>query len=158
AGSNTNIDVQQNDFSNNARGIRIANLGDFVGVTANSDIRIHFNDFSGVSDYGLGIVDGGFGAGYSGADLDAKFNWWGSATGPTVAGNPGGTGSAIVNAFASPAIIFASFLTTAPTATTLFFFNVAGNLLTADPATGAYAFFFADGTTISGTGARVQHG
>jgi hypothetical protein len=160
-GADTNIDVLNNNFSNNARGLRIADYGYFGTSSPNSDIRVHYNNFANDSEFGLGIKDVGNGPtfpGYSGASLDAAFNWWGSATGPTTAANPGGTGSAIVNDFASPVVNFAPWLVTAPTASTLFWRDTSGNVLTVDTATGNYAFYLTDGTVVSGTGARIQNG
>jgi hypothetical protein len=52
---------------------------------------------------GLEIVDG-----YTGT-LDATQNWWGSATGPTIASNPGGTGETIVDP--NNQVVYAPFLT-----------------------------------------------
>jgi uncharacterized repeat protein (TIGR01451 family) len=56
----------------------------------NSTITINDNSISGYnSGDGLDLVDG-----YSGT-LDATYNWWGDATGPTSPNNPGGTGEPI---------------------------------------------------------------
>ncbi|MGQ9543438.1 MAG: hypothetical protein ACUVTM_05050 [Candidatus Bathyarchaeia archaeon] len=60
-----------------------------AAVTA-TNVHVNFNnivgnsgvDVFGVSNEGTGI-------------LDAESNWWGSATGPTHASNPGGTGDAV---------------------------------------------------------------
>ena len=72
------------------RAMRISNIAtgspDATGVTF---------DCNSIEDYtaeGL-LVDTGA---YSGS-LSAEFNWWDSATGPTIASNPGGTGEQIVD-------------------------------------------------------------
>jgi hypothetical protein len=101
AGKDTNIQVLMNDMSNNARGLRITDFGDLGGCTPNRSIVANCNNFADDSDFGVGIVDGAFGNPYSGT-LDVTKNWWGSVTGPTVAGNPGGTGSKIRNDFNDP--------------------------------------------------------
>ena len=72
------------------RGMRISNIGtgapDATGVTF---------DCNSIEDHtGAGLeVDAG---GYAGS-LDAENNWWDSATGPTIASNPGGTGEEIID-------------------------------------------------------------
>lgn len=112
-GSNTGIDVLYNNLSGNARGLRIADFG-YLGVTPNSDIEAHFNDFSGNSQYGAGISNEGMGLtdGYTGT-LDLTCNWWGAVTGPTSADNPGGTGVTLRNDFADT-IDFQPWLVYAP--------------------------------------------
>jgi nitrous oxidase accessory protein NosD len=158
-GTDTNIDVLNNNLDNNARGLRIANFGDYAGATANSNIRVHYNDFANDSQYGLGIQDEGNGPGYTEGNLDATFNWWGAASGPTNAANPSGTGSAVVNDFSTPSVLFKPWLVTAVTPTTLFFHDTSGNLFTVDRASGVFALYEANGTVISGTGAKVdKHG
>jgi len=97
-GADTGIDVVFNDLSGNLKGLRIADFG-FLGVTPNSDIEAHFNDFSNSTTYGAGISnESGFTDGYTGT-LDLSGNWWGDITGPTVAGNPGGSGEILRNDF-----------------------------------------------------------
>ena len=58
-------------------------------------------------------ISGNFaGARYTGVELiDVENNWWGNATGPTVAGNPGGTGDRIAGSGAAN-LDFAPFQTT----------------------------------------------
>src|SRR5207253_809054 len=77
---------------------------DFGGGSANQNITINFNNISGNAGAGLEIASGG----YTGS-LNAKFNWWGSASGPTIASNPGGTGQAIVDP--NNQVVFVPFLT-----------------------------------------------
>jgi fibronectin-binding autotransporter adhesin len=74
------------------RGIRI---GDFGGGGTNQNVTITDNSIFGNSTAGLEI-DSAAGA-YTGT-LDASGNWWGSASGPAIASNPGGTGDKIIDA------------------------------------------------------------
>jgi uncharacterized repeat protein (TIGR01451 family) len=92
-GGNNGIDITQNIISGGSgRGIRIGDLG---GGSANQNVTINRNSITGNATAGLEIDSGGYiGAANS---LNAEFNWWGSATGPTIASNPGGTGSIIVD-------------------------------------------------------------
>ncbi|HLF28034.1 MAG TPA: right-handed parallel beta-helix repeat-containing protein [Anaerolineae bacterium] len=85
-GGSSNVDVLNNKLDNNLRGLRIADFG--YGFGTNSAITAHENSVANDSEYGVGVLTGG----YTGA-LDAEKNWWGSATGPTHASNPGGAGS-----------------------------------------------------------------
>jgi hypothetical protein len=87
-GGNNNIAVNGNVLSNGNRGIRV----DDAGIGANTGITAHNNCITGNAIAGLEVATGS----YSGT-LDAKSNWWGSATGPTIASNPGGTGDKIID-------------------------------------------------------------
>lgn len=91
SGADTDVSITGNTISNAARGIRVedAYFGD------NANITIHTNVISGNSQYGVGDTGGYVG------DLDASKNWWGNASGPTVATNATGTGSAIVDTASS---------------------------------------------------------
>lgn len=116
AGADTNIQVLNNDLSGNARGLRITDFGDLIpfgGPFANSNIQAHYNDFSGNTDFGAGIFDGGFGNPYTGT-LDLSRNWWGNLRGPTSAANPGGTGTVLRNDFPADPITFRPWLVYAP--------------------------------------------
>src|SRR5262249_1566493 len=66
-------------------------INDGLGGTPNpnSGIAANNNSISGYAGNGINLIDG-----YTGT-LDAQLNWWGSATGPTIASNPGGTGAKI---------------------------------------------------------------
>ncbi|HEX8911866.1 MAG TPA: hypothetical protein VF796_05870 [Humisphaera sp.] len=89
------------------------------------------------------------------ATVDARGNFWGSSTGPTAASNPAGTGDLVVTA---PGLVaLAPWLTAAPSATTQVW-SAGGATLRVDAAAGTFTFFTADGTTFTGTGARVQNG
>ncbi|MFL6590328.1 MAG: DUF4394 domain-containing protein, partial [Chthoniobacterales bacterium] len=84
------------------RGIRI---GDFGGGGTNSNIILGSNLVQNNGSAGLDI-DAASGS-YTGT-LIAQNNWWGSATGPTISTNPGGTGQTIVDPAAQ--IVFQPFL------------------------------------------------
>jgi parallel beta-helix repeat protein len=98
-GGDIGIDVELNDLSGNLKGLRIADFG-FIGVAPNSNITAHYNDFSNSTVFGAGVSDEGSGLtnGYTGT-LDLSRNWWGTVSGPTTAGNPGGTGAVLQNDF-----------------------------------------------------------
>jgi nitrous oxidase accessory protein NosD len=51
---------------------------------------IHYNDIWGNTGYGVRTFDGA-------PLVDARFNWWGDASGPNHASNPSGTGNTISN-------------------------------------------------------------
>ena len=103
-GGVSNTSFTENVIANgSARGIRI---GDFGGGTANSSITVRCNSVSGNANAGFEI-DAGAGQ-YTGS-LGAAFNWWGSATGPTIASNPGGSGQTLVDPAGQ--VTFTPFLT-----------------------------------------------
>jgi parallel beta-helix repeat protein len=75
--------VLQTGVSN---GIRVA---DFLGAgDTNTGIEVHGNNITGFGFAGLVNQDT--------VTVDATCNWWGAASGPTNAGNPGGTGDNVV--------------------------------------------------------------
>ncbi len=89
----SNIQITENFIENGlARGIRIADFGG----GANSNITTNRNSIEGNVGAGLEISVGGYVGGAN--SLNAEFNWWGSATGPTIASNPGGSGQTIIDA------------------------------------------------------------
>jgi hypothetical protein len=62
----------------------------FGGISGGDNIsRIHGNSIVGNTD--------GFTAGSGGFIINARQNWWGTAIGPTHAGNPGGTGDSVID-------------------------------------------------------------
>jgi len=73
------VNIMDNDILNNDTGIRLA--GTSTNVTAN------LNNISGNTTWGARNT--------AAAELNAELNWWGSSTGPTHSGNPGGTGDAV---------------------------------------------------------------
>lgn len=78
------FNITDNNLSGNARGIRVtAN-----GLTSAGRVVAHGNNLAGNTTAGVANLSPG--------TVDATRNWWGSANGPTVASNPGGTGAAIV--------------------------------------------------------------
>jgi nitrous oxidase accessory protein NosD len=125
--------------------------GDGIKVTAdfgaNAAVTVNNNNLFGNAGDGLEVAPGG----HTGT-LNAERNWWGAATGPNT------PGADRVNA-PSGAVDFTPWLL-APvgTATVSTWKDAAGNLLVVDTATGNYTLFLADGTALSGTGARVQKG
>jgi|GEM_PF-6174188 len=75
------IDVSHNELRSNTRN------GLVVNATTSGQVSVNYNSFEGNSNYAVSN---------RGDDiLDARNNWWGNATGPTVASNPGGTGGAV---------------------------------------------------------------
>jgi parallel beta-helix repeat protein len=85
-GNTPNILVQENNI-NNLTGHQTPTNAVAVQVESNasaSTVNIHLNNFSNVNVGVANIVPGTL--------VNAKNNWWGSATGPTSAANPGGTG------------------------------------------------------------------
>jgi hypothetical protein len=92
-GGVSGISITCNTLANGAgRGIR---MDDECPGCPNSSININNNNIFGYPVAGL-VVDAG---GYSGGvgSLNAENNWWGSASGPTIASNPGGTGALIID-------------------------------------------------------------
>ena len=77
----TNPTVINNMIYNCAYGIYLRTAGCAPGA------QIHYNNVAG-NTVGLDNTVGP-------SDVDARFNWWGSATGPTYSSNPGGTGDDI---------------------------------------------------------------
>ena len=75
------------------RGIQVQN--EYGGF--NTDVTANQNCIEGNSAAGLEEDAGGYAPPETPGALDATNNWWGSATGPTIASNPGGTGDAIID-------------------------------------------------------------
>ncbi len=88
------LSVTQNVFSGNAAGMRAMRIDaiGLSGVPQTSNVSFSCNSLSGYPGAGVELDVGD----YSGA-LGAEYNWWGSATGPTIASNPGGTGEEIID-------------------------------------------------------------
>ena len=78
-------------------------------VGANSLIQAHNNCLEDNQVAGLNVPSGG----YTGT-LDATNNWWGAASGPTIASNSGGMGDEIIDAGA--VVTYSPFLATSPCA------------------------------------------
>jgi len=92
-GGNSNITVTGNVLDNGQRGLYVENpYGIPYSVPANTGITAHTNCIVGNAVAGLEVSA----ASYTGT-LNAESNWWGSATGPTIASNPGGTGDKIID-------------------------------------------------------------
>jgi hypothetical protein len=73
---------------------RAMRINDGNGGDPSSNISVNYNN---ISNYPIGmVVDSGSYMGGAGS-LNAKNDWWASATGPTTAANPGGTGVTIVD-------------------------------------------------------------
>lgn len=93
AGGNNGIAITNNIIADGeAQGILINNTP-FFPTAANANVTINNNSITGNAGAGLEVAPGA----YSGT-LNAEDNWWGSASGPTNPGNPGGTGQAIIGA------------------------------------------------------------
>ena len=88
-GGNGNITIHSNVLRNGFRGIKVDNP---FSIGPNANITAHTNCIVGNTVAGLEVTVGG----HSGT-LNAENNWWGSASGPTIASNPGGTGDAVVD-------------------------------------------------------------
>lgn len=110
-GADTGINVQFNDLSGNLKALRIADFG-FFDTTPNSNITARYNDFSNSTTYGAGISNEGPTDGYTGT-LDLSRNWWGDITGPTFAGNRGGSGAILRNDFGDT-VVFEPWLVYSP--------------------------------------------
>jgi hypothetical protein len=91
-GGNSNITVTGNVLDNGQRGLYVENPYASYSVTPNTGITAHNNCLVGNAVAGLEVSA----ASYTGT-LNAESNWWGSATGPTIASNPGGTGDKIID-------------------------------------------------------------
>ncbi len=91
-GGNSNIAVNGNVLRTGQRGLLVENPYASFGVGPNTGITAHTNCLVGNTVAGLEVTA----ASYSGI-LNAENNWWGSASGPTIASNPGGTGDKIID-------------------------------------------------------------
>lgn len=89
-GGNSGITITCNQLASGQRGIRV---DDPFSIGPNSNITANNNNIQGNIVAGLQVDTGGYSPGL----LNAENNWWGSATGPTHANNPGGTGDAVVD-------------------------------------------------------------
>jgi nitrous oxidase accessory protein NosD len=88
-GGDSNVKINDNTLLNGMRGIRV---DDPFGIGINFGVTAHFNCIKGNTFAGLQVDT----AGHLG-NLNAENNWWGSASGPMNASNPGGTGDAVVD-------------------------------------------------------------
>jgi hypothetical protein len=92
-GGVSGVSITCNTLANGAgRGIR---MDDECPGCPNSTININNNNIFGYAVAGLVVDAGGYSGGFG--SLNAENNWWGSATGPTIASNPGGTGAVIID-------------------------------------------------------------
>jgi parallel beta helix pectate lyase-like protein len=96
-GGVSSLSVTCNNLATGAgRGIRINDDGFCSPSTCpDSAITINNNNISGYPVAGLEVDSGAYSGGPG--SLNAKNNWWGSSTGPTIASNPGGTGEPIID-------------------------------------------------------------
>ncbi len=98
------LTILNNDLLTGAlRGIRVDNFN----VNPNTDVEAHLNNIVGFTLAGLEVGA----AGHVGP-VNATCNWWGSATGPTNGGNPGGTGDTVIDS--GPAIFTPWLIAPAP--------------------------------------------
>ena len=116
-GDDSNIEVSQNDLSNNP-GRAAVMVDNSFAVGTNSDISIH-NNFLDTNALGVDVTAGSLTGSMTVVDnhiqgnttaglendstgtVNADFNWWGDPSGPTNAANPGGTGDKIIDPTAS---------------------------------------------------------
>ena len=92
-GGVSGISITCNTLANGA-GIGIR-MDDECPGCPNSSININNNNIFGYAVAGLAVDAGGYSGGVG--SLNAENNWWGSASGPTIASNPGGAGAVIVD-------------------------------------------------------------
>lgn len=97
-GPTSNAIVTQNTIKNVDKGIYLRTAGCAPGA------QIHYNNIAG-NKIGLNNTVGS-------SDVDARFNWWGSATGPTYSSNLGGSGDKITNNVDYSPWLGATFVTT----------------------------------------------
>jgi hypothetical protein len=90
-GDDVGITIQCDTIQNDGKGVWVADS--FGGP--NSNISLTDNNIAGNTTAGL-EVDTGLYLGGPGS-LNAQKNWWGSATGPTILSNPGGSGDIIID-------------------------------------------------------------
>lgn len=83
----TNISIVNNNIWNGSYGIRIRNIGAADPALMASTTTINFNNIYDNTDYGVENTIA--------TDVDAHYNWWGNASGPTHSSNSGGAGDAI---------------------------------------------------------------
>lgn len=93
--NNTNLSILNNDLSNGAgHAIRLSFLGAVGGPS--SGVVINENNIGTVGPASF-VLDGLLvDTGSHDGTVNAECNWWGSPTGPTNTGNPGGTGEEVV--------------------------------------------------------------
>ena len=83
----TNIEITNNDIQDGGYGIRILNTGAADPSQMAATTKIKYNDISGNTEYGVenNIT----------TDVDAKYNYWGDPSGPTITTNDRGAGDAV---------------------------------------------------------------
>lgn len=80
------VTINGGTFTGNEVGIRFGEPG--KNNTKPTNINVSIASITGNTQFGLSNL-------VSGVTVDAKNNWWGNASGPTHAGNPGGTGDKV---------------------------------------------------------------
>jgi len=93
----TNVTIEGGVFTGNERGIRIGEPD--KNNNGPTNVQIHNAAIYGNVKTYVGVDGSAYGGliNYSKAPVNAEYNWWGSATGPTNSGNPGGTGEVVAN-------------------------------------------------------------
>ena|GEM_PF-2648457 len=86
AGDMTTVTIEENTLSDNTMGLRIGNGAHVLAST----FTIQHNSFDGTNTTGLSNQ-------HATEQVTAERNWWGNASGPTHASNPGGSGDAVSN-------------------------------------------------------------
>lgn len=82
--------IWANNASPSIKYCSLTNNGNAVIALGASNPTVNYCDIYSNSQYGIGNFNQSF-------NIDATNNWWGSNTGPTHAGNPGGTGQAVTD-------------------------------------------------------------
>ena len=109
-GGDSAITISGNELEFGKTAILVENP---FSVGTNSSITIGTNNcISGNSVAGLNVETGTYTGGAN--SLNAMHNWWGAATGPTIATNPTGTGDKIIDP--DGVVDYSNFLTTSPCA------------------------------------------
>jgi len=88
-GPHDHVTVTENTFSNLGTGILVTKRADAPDAPEwyTSNLVVNFNNILGSTSYGVNNLGPNV--------VDARFNWWGDASGPTHSSNPGGIGDQI---------------------------------------------------------------
>ena len=110
-GGDSGIVVQGNVLASGVVGIDVENPYATYGVGPNTSITAAENCIEGNTTAGFEEDSGGY-VPPTPNSLNATQNWWGSASGPTIASNPGGNGDTIIDQ--DGVVDYSPFLTRSP--------------------------------------------